>query len=586
MKFIKKILNSIQFKSLQFVISMSYSILIISAMLFIGITLSKNYSDNAIEKVTLNNDQFIEQVNLNLNFYIKTMMETSNTIQNSIITNDNIFDEKLTEQINVILSTRTDIVSINIFSSEGELLLSTPSYKTKEDLDVKNQEWFLASIKKQNNYIFSSPHVQNIYEGKYDWVLSLSKSISPLNSHKTSESIVILVDMNFKSINDLCTSINLGEKGYIFITDRSGNIVFHSQQPLIYNGLKIENTKEILDNAYGSFIQDQQNVKRLITRKPIKNTNWDLVGVYFIDEINETINSTNEFLVYIIIVVVIVSILISAFISSKISKPIKELEISMKKVEEGKFDTFIDIKGETEVEKLSESFNVMVKKIKELMDQIVVEQELKRKSELNTLQAQINPHFLYNTLDSIVWMAENEKTDDVIIMVTALAKLFRISLSKGKNIITVKEELEHVKNYLIIQKRRYVDKFEFSFEIDESTLNYKTLKLILQPIIENSIYHGIKYMVDEGNIKISVFIKDNKLVYLVEDNGVGMDKETLEKLQSTDLKENKMGVGVKNVNQRLKLLYGDEYGIEIKSELEEGTIVQLLLPIIEEERKN
>ena len=586
MKFIKKILNSIQFKSLQFVISMSYSILIISSMLFIGITLSKNYSDNAIEKVTLNNEQFIEQVNLNLSFYIKTMMETSNTIQNSIITNDNIFDEKLTEQINMILSTRTDIVSINIFSSEGELLLSTPSYKTKEDLDVKNQEWFLASIKKQNNYIFSSPHVQNIYEGKYDWVLSLSKAISPLNSDKISESIVILVDMNFKSINDLCTSINLGEKGYIFITDRSGNIVFHSQQPLIYNGLKIENTEEILDNAYGSFIQDQQNVKRLITRKPIKNTNWDLVGVYFIDEINETINSTNEFLVYIIIVVVIVSILISAFISSKISKPIKELEISMKKVEEGKFDTFIDIKGETEVEKLSESFNVMVKKIKELMEQIVVEQELKRKSELNTLQAQINPHFLYNTLDSIVWMAENEKTDDVIIMVTALAKLFRISLSKGKNIITVKEELEHVKNYLIIQKRRYVDKFEFSFEIDESTLNYKTLKLILQPIVENSIYHGIKYMVDEGNIKISVFIKDNKLVYLVEDNGVGMNKETLEKLQSTDLKENKMGVGVKNVNQRLKLLYGDEYGIEIKSELEEGTIVQLLLPIIEEERKN
>jgi two-component system sensor histidine kinase YesM len=552
-------------------------------MIFIGITLSKNYSDNAIEKTTLNNEQFIDQVNLNLNFYIRSMMETSSIIQNSIITNDNIFDEKLSEQINMILTTRRDIVSINIFSKEGELLLSSPSYKTKDDLNVEKQQWFISSVEQQNSYIFSSPHVQNIYEGKYDWVLSLSKLISPLNSDNTSESLVILVDMNFKSINDLCTSISLGKKGYIFITDRDGNIVFHSQQPLIYNGLKIEDTSEILAHAYGSYVQQQQGVKRLITRKPIKDTNWDLVGVYFIDEIEETINSSNEYLIYIIIIVVISSILISAFISSKISKPIKELEISMKKVEEGQFDTFIDIKGETEVQRLSKSFNVMVRKIKELMDQIVIEQELKRKSELNTLQSQINPHFLYNTLDSIVWMAENEKTKDVIIMVTALAKLFRISLSKGKNIITVKEELEHVRNYLIIQKRRYLNKFEFDFHIDERTLNLKTLKLILQPIVENSIYHGIKYMVDEGSIKISVSIIDNKLVYAVEDNGVGMSKETLEKLQSTDFKENDMGVGVINVNQRLKLLYGEEYGIVIKSELEEGTMVQLFLPIIEEE---
>jgi two-component system sensor histidine kinase YesM len=552
-------------------------------MIFIGITLSKNYSDNAIEKTTLNNEQFIDQVNLNLDFYIRSMMETSSIIQNSIITNDNIFDEKLSEQINIILTTRRDIVSINIFSKEGELLLSSPSYKTKDDLNVEKQQWFISSVEQQNSYIFSSPHVQNIYEGKYDWVLSLSKLISPLNSDNTSEPLVILVDMNFKSINDLCTSISLGKKGYIFITDRDGNIVFHSQQPLIYNGLKIEDTSEILAHAYGSYVQQQQGVKRLITRKPIKNTNWDLVGVYFIDEIEETINSSNEYLIYIIIIVVISSILILAFISSKISKPIKELEISMKKVEEGQFDTFIDIKGETEVQRLSKSFNVMVRKIKELMDQIVIEQELKRKSELNTLQSQINPHFLYNTLDSIVWMAENEKTNDVIIMVTALAKLFRISLSKGKNIITVKEELEHVRNYLIIQKRRYLNKFEFDFHIDERTLNLKTLKLILQPIVENSIYHGIKYMVDEGSIKISVSIIDNKLVYEVEDNGVGMSKETLQKLQSTDFKENDMGVGVINVNQRLKLLYGEEYGIVIKSELEEGTMVQLFLPIIEEE---
>jgi two-component system sensor histidine kinase YesM len=225
----------------------------------------------------------------------------------------------------------------------------------------------------------------------------------------------------------------------------------------------------------------------------------------------------------------------------------------------------------------------MVSRIKFLMGQIVLEQEAKRKSEINALQAQINPHFLYNTLDSIVWMAEHEKNGDVITMVTALAKLFRISISKGKNIITVQEELEHVKNYLIIQTKRYKSKFKFEIEAQEDILNYKTLKLILQPIVENSIYHGIEYMVDEGFIKISVGVIDGKLLFQVRDNGLGMAPETCKYLLVQETKSKSgSGVGVKNVHERIQLSYGKEYGLEIESELEIGTSVRIWLPLIKD----
>ncbi|WP_347476663.1 sensor histidine kinase [Clostridium sp. USBA 49] len=195
----------------------------------------------------------------------------------------------------------------------------------------------------------------------------------------------------------------------------------------------------------------------------------------------------------------------------------------------------------------------------------------------------MNPHFLYNTLDSIVWMAENGKTQDVITMVTSLARLFRISISRGRNIITVREEIEHAKNYLIIQKIRFKSKFKFNIEVEEKVLQYKTLKLILQPIIENAIYHGIEYMFEEGNITVSAKEVNGKLLYEVTDNGLGIKPDILENILSYNSKENGgAGVGIRNVHERIQLCYGKEYGLEIESELEEGTKVKLWLPIVKD----
>jgi two-component system, sensor histidine kinase YesM len=573
------LINSLRVRSIQFIISASFMGITIIGMLFVGVTINNKVSNLAEESAFTNTRQVIDQVNQNLDYYLRNMMEISNYLDGIIYFNENISNKNLMHQMNVILNSRKDIVSLVVFSNEGELVAGTPLNKVKSNANIVNQDWFRTPLKEPGNLFFSSPHVQNIFEGQHSWVVSLSRQISFNKDGKKIQG-VLLVDMNFSAIDQLCDKVRLGKRGYIYIIDSKGQIVYHPQQQLINVGLKDENIEEVLQRVFGKYIDNFNGETRLITIDTVNYCRWRIVGVAYMDEVAVIKDGINRYSVWIFAFGSIFMILISSFISAKISLPIKKLEKSMKLVEKGQFDINIDIKGEAEVAQLSRTFNLMVSRIKDLMHQIVIEQEAKRRSEINALQAQINPHFLYNTLDSIVWMAEHEKNQDVITMTTALAKLFRISISRGKNVITVKEEIEHVTNYLIIQKKRYKNKFEFEIEAEEEVLKCKTLKLVLQPIVENAIYHGIEYMVDEGLIKICASISSGKLLYVVSDNGLGMNRETLDNLLTyeTQMKQGS-GVGVKNVHERIQLSYGKEYGLEIESELEVGTTIKIWMPL-------
>jgi Predicted signal transduction protein with a C-terminal ATPase domain len=555
----------------------------IIAMLFVGITIYTKVSNLAEQNAAINTRQIINQVNANLDYYLRSMMEISDSLNEIIYNSGDISSSKLNEQMSVILNTRKDIATLAVFSSDGSLVAGTPAYKLKENINVTDQDWFKTPLQEPANLFFSSPHVENIFEGQHNWVVSLGRAVT-INDNGVKHSGVLLVDMNFSAIDQLCQRVTLGKRGYIYIIDNKGNIVYHPQQQLINVGLKHENIDDVLDHVFGRYFDEYNGERRLITIETVNYCRWRIVGIAYMDEMAAIKNDIGNYALWILFCGILIAISISAFISAKISQPIKKLEKSMKLVEQGIFDINIDVKGEAEVAQLSKTFNLMVSRIRQLMDQIVYEQEAKRKSEIDALQAQINPHFLYNTLDSIVWMAENGKSQDVITMVTSLARLFRISISRGKNIITVNEELEHAKNYLIIQKIRFKNKFRYEIEAQEEALKYKTPKLILQPIIENSIYHGIEYMVDEGFIKISVSLTDGKLLYVVEDNGLGIDKEKLCNLLEQESSRGKgSGVGVKNVHRRIQLYYGQEYGLEIESEVESGTKVKIWLPIVEDE---
>jgi two-component system sensor histidine kinase YesM len=283
------------------------------------------------------------------------------------------------------------------------------------------------------------------------------------------------------------------------------------------------------------------------------------------------------------------SVLAAWGISRSIYIPIKKLHDVTSTITKNDLQALMTSSNVDEITELGLSFNIMIGKIKDLLDSKVKEQEYLKKAELRALQAQINPHFLYNTLDTIIWMAEAKQTDSVIEIVSALSSFFRISLSKGRDWITIGEEIERTRSYLTIQKMRYRDILDYRIEVDERTLNYTILKLILQPLVENALYHGIKNKRAGGIITVRAIQKEeNEIVLEVEDNGIGFSPEKLVLVQaeladdSDDIRL-ESGFGIDNVNKRIKLYYGKQYGISIKSEYKKGTCVSLRIPAKEEE---
>lgn len=536
-----------------------------------------------------NSLEIMEQVERNLDNYLKGMIDLSNLLVIDINKFKELNIPELDRDIETLMRTRTDILSVSMFTTRGKLLYEGTNLRLKDTANVKEETWFQSAISGKGDIHISPPHVQNLYKNRHPWVITLSRKVS-YRINQTTEEGVLMIDMNFSVIEDLINDVTLGKKGYVFLLDNDNNLVYHHQQQLIYSGVKRENLSGVAEREYGSFVQnDLSGDSRILTIYPARHVNWKLVGAYYLSDLIAAQRDLTQFILLTLALGMVIFISVSIYMTDRITKPIAELEDSMRAVEKGDFNIRLDVQGEYEVVQLARRFNLMTSQIKSLMNQVVSEQESKRQSELSALQAQINPHFLYNTLDSVIWMAESGKQQEVVKMVTALARLFRISISRGRNVISVKEELAHAENYLTIQKMRYKDQFEYIFEIEESVLDYKTQKLILQPIIENAIYHGIRQMVDEGEIIIRAYLKEDgdhdNLIFEVEDNGLGMSSEVASELLKKDGNREKNGVkvggvGVMNVFERVRLMYGAEYGISIDSEIEEGTKITITIPAI------
>ncbi|MDR6885337.1 two-component system sensor histidine kinase YesM [Bacillus sp. 3255] len=578
------LLDTMRVKSIQFAITMSFIFITVTVMLIISLVLYNKFSRTAEESAFLNTQQIVEQVQFNLENYIKGMADTFEVVDAKIANSHGVPSDKLSEQLETIASTREDIVSINLFAADGTMITGIHNAEMRKNTRLLEQSWFRSALDNPNHLSFSLPHIQNLFKDPYRWVVSMSKGVS-IERNGTWQDAVLLVDVNFKTLDDVFRTVSLGKKGYVYIIDDSaGNIVYHPQQQLIYIGLKYENVEQALKFSYGKYMDVSEGESRLNVVRTVNNIGWKIIGVSYLDEMITTRKEISTFMIWLLVIVLIFILLISSFMSARISQPIKRLKKSMEMVEKGHFDTYIHVRGADEVEQLSRRFNLMVSRVRELMDQNIQEQEIKRKNELEVLQSQINPHFLYNTLNSVVRMVGTGKNDEVVTTITSLSKFFRISLSKGKSIITIGDEIEHIRNYLIIQKMRYKDKFDYSIEADEEVLAYKTLKLILQPFVENALYHGIEYMVDEGHIHISARKFKDTIVLQVRDNGVGMSEETLKNIMNGSVKSEKgSGVGLRNVHERIQLYFGPEYGVKVESELEEGTVVKITIPAILED---
>lgn len=570
-------------KSIQFMLSISFSALALIGMGFMGITLYSRFISSSEKLIIENNKQLVDQVNLNLNNYLRNMMGISNSMYYSAIKKKDLEVETLDKEMNLLYeANKESLISIACFTGDGKIVGATPLATLKKDLNITEQEWFIKANDKIENLHFSTPHVQNLFEDstyRYHWVVSLSRVVELTSGGDISRG-TLLVDMNFSGIEQLFTKINGSSSGYVYLMDSGGEIIYHPRQKLIYSDLVKENNQKAAfyeDGTHEEFFGDET---RMVTIKTVGYTGWKIVSVVPTEEFLMNLNQMKFFAGIIMVFSIIIMLFGNLFVSYKIATPIKKLERSVKDLENGNLDLNIYIGGSYEIQHLGKTIISVVSQMHKLMDDIVIEQEGKRKSELDALQSQINPHFLYNTLDSIVWMVESEKYEEAIFMVTALANLFRISLSKGKTIITIKDEIEHAQNYLNIQKVRYKNRFQVDIDIAPEIRECSIIKLVIQPVLENAIYHGVEFMDGEGEISIKGYIKDEDIYIDISDNGLGMPEEVVANLltDSTRVHKKGSGIGIINVHQRIQLYFGKEFGLEIHSEPDEGTTVSIHLP--------
>jgi two-component system sensor histidine kinase YesM len=569
-------------KSIKSIFSKIMVSLVFATVLVISITVTFQYIGTIRSNTEISTRQTVTQTNNHLVSYI------SDIIQIAEIAEDLMLNTKLKKDIlysfSVLKSSRKDIVSIDIFSENGTLLYGTSSPRLRNRAEIIEQDWFHKAFYNSEGYYFSMPHVQQLETFHYPWVISYSKAIKYRDSNGNEKKGILLLDINYSTIGDILKSATIGKTGYIYLIDNTGQIVFHPKQTLINLEQFSEDLQSNTEHIFGSYYSTYKGKKRWTVIETVAYSRWRMVGIVFTDEtITDAIHSFLYILLPVLLISFIAIIFLANILANYITSPIRKLQKEMEHIEKSTFSADKLEHASLEVRSLANSYTTMAKRIQSLMQDIVIEQEEKRKSELDALQAKINPHFLYNTLDSVIWFAEEQKYHEVIELVTALAKLFRISISKDHEIITLEEEFEHAKNYLIIQQKRYVGKFEYSFLLPEELKFKPVVKLILQPIIENSIYHGIKYLMDPGLISISAKMTTNgDLEISIKDDGVGMTEKTRKNILMTKKDEHDKsgtGIGVYNVNRRLKLAYGDKYGICITSELDEGTTVILTLPL-------
>lgn len=572
--------------SIRSTIFIYFTVSALFAIILVGVSMHGRMSSQFTATIRQENEAMIRQINRSVDSYLRTIMKLSDSLYYGVIKNADLSSDSVNREFTLLYDNNKDYVSnIALLSKDGELLEAVPAARLKTDLDVKREIWFQNTLDRTDNLHFSTPHVQYIFdnhENQYRWVITMSRAVEITNGTSTDQG-VLLLDISYGSLQELMKHVTLGNNGYVYMISGDGELIYHPKMQLIESGLAQENLKQASGYRDGNYEEWYQGEERNATVKSVGYTGWKIIGIT--PEQGLILNNlkTNLFLVFVVALFIFILALINAYISSRITTPIHKLEKSVNELEEGHLDAEVYQGGSYEIRHLGRSIGDMAKRIQTLMDDIVAEHESKRKSEFDTLQSQINPHFLYNTLDIIVWMIENEQKDEAVKIVTALARFFRISLSKGKSIITVRDEVEHVRNYLMIQQKRFKNKFTYRINTDPEVPGLASLKLMLQPLVENAIYHGMEFMDGDGEIEIRVYLEKGDLWFSIRDNGLGMTQEQVDRLLSDHpyvASSRGSGIGVKNVNERIRLYFGEEYGLQIESELDEGTRILIHLPAV------
>ncbi|TVY01455.1 sensor histidine kinase [Cohnella terricola] len=578
--------RSIRFKLLfYFVIIISFSILAIGLL---GSTL---YQNSIKDEMNTHTTQMMNQVKSHVQVYMEEMdniayyLSRNETVLDFVRTPPSSAGEsqesenKVKAVQSMYLDKHAEIAGTIVVSRNGRFAGSKLERITRDPLTAES--WYRAGVEEPDRlHLISHPIGRNIRTAEEnisaDQILSFVRAIKDPDSGRVLGAI--LIDMKLDIIQDLIDAASLGKSGFIFIMDESGGIVYSPVNPIVY---RIPG--EWFADPTGSSVKTIRSADYQIFHHTFSGIGWRIVGVFPLDESLKVVKEIRLFTALIAVVTLFLAFVASVYFTNSIVLPLGKLRSLMKRVEAGDLSLRFRSKSKDEIGQLGNSFNNMVDEIDNLIALVYQEQKAKREAELKTLQAQIKPHFLYNTLDTIQWMALDREADDIAEIVIALTHLFRISLSKGQEIIPLRDELQHVVSYLKIQMARYEGKLDYVIDVPESLLSTPILKILLQPLVENAIYHGIKPKTEKGLITIRGRKEAYMLVLVVEDNGIGIPGDVMsrinELLQSEHQVGEERGYGLFNVNERIKLSHGKAYGLTLESEYGRGTKAILHLPL-------
>ena len=524
------------------------------------------YRGAMVQSARTSTAQAVSQVSNTVGSYLQGMEQAMDRVEQAMAEAPDDRDRLLS----AFLLFRPDVVAITSYSETGELTdCWALGREPREDI-LQNLSFDPVRAMASDSAYLTAPHVESIFESYYPWVVTMT---APLETGR--DAAWVSLDLSFSSISSYINDVGIGQRGYCFLMDGDGTIVYHPQQRLLYAGLKSEDTSGLAALADGTYADDTV----IYSLSSVQGGAWRVVGVSYVDElVNQNMRAMLRLSVAMAAVILAAALLTSWLLSRLLGRPPRGVAAAMGRFERdaGRF-AYRPVGGTREVRELSNSFGHMVVRIQRLMSTVREEEVNLRKTELKALQAQINPHFLYNTLDSIAWMCEQGRSAEAVSMVHALARLFRISISKGHELIPIAKEIEHAESYLQIQKYRYKNRFTYEFRVEPDCLDYYCNKITLQPILENAINHGLELMVDEGHITVEICQEGDAILFRVEDNGVGMSQEQVNAILTRAPGEN-AGIGIRNVDERLKIYFGSQYGLHITSEPDVGTCVEIRMP--------
>jgi len=481
---------------------------------------------------------------------IINLLSVDADVRNFLISGNEDSKKSIEKMIYSILDSNKGIKNITVIGKNGNIVSSDKNNDMKISENMMKEKWYVDAINNSDMPVFN-PSRKNSTSSMNSalWFLSISRDIK---NSKGENLGVIVFDIKYEILERYLNSISFGKQIDNIIVDKNNNIIY-------YKDVKCFADKKCL----AKFSEKNKNKDTYLYETQIENTNWNLRSLANTNDLVTLKKNFSHIVIIIFLVSLAFSSIITFIVITKILRPLIKLENHMQNFENNLREFHLSEKTGYEVQNLVEHFNVMVEKIKYL-----------REYEIKALHSQINPHFLYNTLDTIIWMAEFEDNEKVISITKSLANYFRLSLSNGHEKIPLKDEIMHTKEYLFIQKQRYEDKLSYFFNIeDESLLSIEVPKIIIQPIVENSIYHGIKNLSGNGIITIDVYRENSTVNISVKDNGIGFEKAKQFKKSKTG------GVGFQNVDKRIKFYYGKNYGVFInKDNKTEGAEVIIKIP--------